>query len=327
MQSLSTLAHYFYPQRSNNYRPKLLHPDTLLVLSFVVIGFFALVQTFRFFPTLQSSVLGFVSSVTVEEVIEKTNQERLNYGLKPLRANPQLSAAALAKAQDMLDQQYWAHTSPSGKKPWDFIKSANYNYKIAGENLARDFSRTTDMIQAWMASPTHQANILNAQYEEIGIAIVHGRLEGFDTALVVQMFATPVQQVSQLGDSTITDSSQPEYVTAHNPIQAVESQEEIITQDLAVADSGVATPNKGETFSEKGFSIEGILNVPILSPLRITKILFLAVIMMVVLTLIYDSFIIGNKKNMRIVGKNFGHILLLGCVAFLVILFRGGVIK
>jgi len=324
MKSLSVIYHYLVPQRSNNYRPQLLHPDSFLVLSFIAIGFFALIQTVKFFPALQNSVLGFTSNITIEDVINYTNQERAKQNLKPLRANPQLSAAALAKAQDMLDNQYWAHTSPTGKKPWDFIKATNYQYRVAGENLARDFSRIDEMMRAWMASPTHQANILNADYEEIGIAIVYGKLEGFDTALVVQMFGTPATQASQVGDSAVSDANQTQIVTVQNPIQAVPDQSrEVVSQ----ADFTVDGVTRSNVLSGHRLSIEKLRHAPLFSPLDLTKIIFLAVIILVALTLIYDSFVIGNRKNMRLVGKNLGHIILLTSVGFLLILFKGGLVK
>ena len=91
----------------------------------------------------------------------------------------------------MFNKQYWAHTAPDGKEPWDFMSEAGYSYQVAGENLARDFSTTSAMVAAWMASPTHRANIMNGRYTEIGIAVINGTLEGVETTLVVQMFGTP----------------------------------------------------------------------------------------------------------------------------------------
>ena len=208
---LAHLAHLFTPRRSNNHRPKILHPDFLVYLGITAVGFFALVNTFRFFPSLHNSVLGFASDITVDQVVTYTNQQRSKQGLQPLTLNTQLSAAALAKAQDMLDHQYWAHTSPQGKEPWDFIKSAQYSYQVAGENLARDFHTTTAMVKAWMASPTHKANIMNAKYEEIGVAVVNGKLEGFETTLVVQMFGKPRAAVASkpdVGDAGIAKQFQ-----------------------------------------------------------------------------------------------------------------------
>jgi hypothetical protein len=347
---ISSLANFFSPQRKNNYRPNLLHPDHLLVLGFMAVGFFALIQTVRFFPTLHNSVLGFQSSITIEEVVAHTNQKRQEQGLPPLTVNTQLSAAALAKAQDMLDNQYWAHTSPTGKKPWDFIKSANYHYKVAGENLARDFSHTNDMMSAWMDSPTHRANILNDRYEQIGVALVYGKLEGFDTALVVQMFGAPVSGTAQVGDGTVSeDTSQTSSAPAHNPVLAIDQSDSAEPEPAAALPPGdrQSTGQKQTETVIQTSSNDQAINLadsqdnlvtkqavqparsgsPIFTPLELTKVIFLAVVMMVILTLVYDSIVIGNKKNMRLVGENLGHIILFISVAFLMIIFKGGFLR
>ncbi len=312
-------------------------------------------QTVRLFPSLQNSILGFSSSITVEQVVSQTNEERSKHGLKPLTLNSRLSAAALAKGQDMLDNQYWSHTSPEGKQPWDFMRAANYRYRVAGENLARDFHHTTDMISAWMASPTHKANIINDQYEQIGIAVIDGKLEGFDTTLVVQMFGAPTAQTAAVSDSAAETSeaevkaveSQPQQQVEpqdsepmHNPLQAVEQEAPVIDEaadeepsEQELSSTDVTTPQSAQRDSQPGVLASALIPIghikesPLFTPLQLTKIFFLGIILIIVLTLSYDSFVIGNKKTMRLVGQNLGHIILFTCVAFLMILFKGGMIK
>ena len=323
------LAHLFIPQRSNNHRPKILHPESLLVLVAIIIGFFSLLQTVRFFPSLHNSVLGFSSSITAEQVIEQTNQERVSLGLKPLVINQQLSAAALAKAQDMLNDQYWAHTSPEGKQPWDFMKAANYSYRVAGENLARDFHATTEMMAAWMASPTHKANIVNDKYEQLGIAVIDGRLEGFDTVLVVQMFGSPVQKTASVGDTSGASGSQVTSVESapmHNPVQAIGESDNV----TAITPETTAFSGLTQTQSVLASALVPIGQLKqsaLFTPLQLTKTFFLGIILIIILTLGYDSLVIGNRQTMRLVGSNLGHIILFTCVAFLMILFKGGLIK
>ena len=333
------VAHYLVPRRSNNYRPQILHSESLLVLVVITAGFFSLIQTVRFFPSLQNSILGFATNISVEEVVISTNQQREQLGLKPLTLNSQLSAAALAKAQDMFDNQYWAHTSPEGKQPWDFIKAANYKYKVAGENLARDFYHTSDMVQAWMNSPTHKDNIVNAQYEQIGVAVVNGRLEGFETTLVVQMFGAPAIAQSTVSDSSAINTQSEEAVelsslpetkqaSIHNPITAVAGDEDLV-QDIKLNDVTVTAKrtqdqNLIQSILQPIYQLE---KSPLFSPLQLTKIAFLGVIFMIISVLVYDSLVIGNKKSMRVVGQNLGHITILMVTGFLIFLFKGGVIK
>ncbi len=343
---LALLNHYLVPQRSNNHRPKILHPESLLILAIVVVGFFSLVQTVRFFPSLHNSILGYATNISIEDIVSQTNQQRDKQGLSPLILNSQLSAAALAKAQDMFDNQYWAHTSPQGKQPWDFIKAANYHYRVAGENLARDFYNTNDMVHAWMNSPTHKENILNGQYQQIGIAVVNGKLEGFETTLVVQMFGAPTASQPVVSDSAaakadpnLVEAEQPvlaqtaeadkaPVVAIHNPVVAVaESAEGVDLSKQSDQLVAVYQNNQPKILSSAFKPLTNIKNSPVFSPLLLTKILFIGVIFLVILTLAYDSFVIGSRKNMRLVGQNLGHIILLICVGYLVFLFKGGVIK
>ncbi len=125
-----------------------------------------------------------------EHLIELTNAERGREGLKALTFNPRLSIAAEKKGADMLAKGYFAHQSPDGRAPWDFIEDAGYVYLKAGENLAIDFAKPEDAVPAWMASPSHKANIMKADYEEIGIAEITGSYKGRETTVIVQMFGT-----------------------------------------------------------------------------------------------------------------------------------------
>src|SRR4029078_3041745 len=123
-----------------------------------------------------------------------TNTSRNSYGLSTLTYNDELAKAAQTKANDMLAKGYFAHNTPDGKTPWDFIQAQHYNYIMAGENLAVNFTEAENVEDAWMNSPGHKANILNKNCEEIGIGISQGNFQGHNAIFVVQMFGTPVEQ-------------------------------------------------------------------------------------------------------------------------------------
>src|SRR5690606_28313263 len=123
--------------------------------------------------------------------IESTNKERLKDGLEPLRVDNRLTLAATKKAQDMLANDYWAHTSPQGVSPWEWIKDARYGYSYAGENLAKNFSTAGSVVNAWMHSENHRDNVLNAHYRDVGFGVVDGKLDGQPTTLVVAMYGAP----------------------------------------------------------------------------------------------------------------------------------------
>lgn len=290
----SQLDHLFKPQASNKYRSKLLHPQSLLVVSFVLLAFFSLFNALRFFPSFADKVLGFSSNVTVDGLLVGTNEERARLSLEPLVINEELNQAALAKAQDMFTDQYWAHVAPDGKQAWDFIKETNYVYRYAGENLARDFNNNDEVVEAWMASPTHRENIVNKDFTQMGLAVVNGNLKGFNTTLVVQMFAVP-SSVTMKG----TDGGE-----FHLPKAA----EPVYEENGLVA--GRETVNRELVFS----------------PLNLTRTFFLVVVLLIVLTLAYDWLISSNRRYERLVGQNFAHIALFVAVAFLLVLFKGGVV-
>jgi len=183
------LVKLFVPHHKNNHKPKVLHRPSLVAL----LGLFIMVQSaISFFTSFNPQVLGYASFIKADKLIELTNKERLQSGKPILRNNQLLSEAALAKAQDMFENNYWAHVSPGGKEPWFFVTKNGFEYKHAGENLARDFSNPQAVVSAWMASSAHQKNILDPKFTQIGIAVVDGYLNGVDTTIVVQFFATPL---------------------------------------------------------------------------------------------------------------------------------------
>jgi hypothetical protein len=318
MVGIAVFRHLFHPQRSNNHRPRILHPEAYLLFSgFAVL----LLLTIFWLPLLNDqagNVLGFSSTITASEVVTKTNSERQKAGLPPVKVNAQLTEAALAKGQDMLNKQYWAHVAPDGVQPWAFFKTAKYDYSIAGENLARDFSTSEDMLRAWMNSPTHRANIVNPKYQEIGIAVIDGRLQGVETTLVVQFFGTPDAGSAVISDAALSD--QVKQVAAAADRAFVLSYAEQIPQVIQI------NGGEAEILSSASLKVTDLSTPPLFSPLQLMKAFFLAVIFIVIVTLVYDMFIMHHYGSMRMVGKNFAHIVFFLVIAFLVVYLKSGVI-
>lgn len=138
-------------------------------------------------------------SFTKEKIIAQTNIQRYNNGgLLPVIENSKLDAAALAKAKDMFAKQYFEHVSPSGVGPGDLVKSFGYDYIVTGENLILgNFASEQEIVQAWMDSPGHRANILNNRVTEIGVAIIKGTYEGHTVWIGVQEFGLPITACKQ----------------------------------------------------------------------------------------------------------------------------------
>jgi len=118
------------------------------------------------------------------------NELRVKNGRNVLVWNDLLAKAAEDKAEDIFAGGYFDHTSPTGKKGWDFIISEGYSYKFAGENLAADFDNVEQAMDAWVKSPSHLKNILSDKYSDFGFAQKSGVLDGKKTTVYVQLFGS-----------------------------------------------------------------------------------------------------------------------------------------
>ena len=118
-------------------------------------------------PQISQSVLSYES-----EVIRLVNEVRRENGLKALTANWALSRVARYKSQDMLNKGYFSHTSPTYGTPFQMIKAFGLSFRTAGENIARGYPTPQAVVNGWMNSSGHRANILNASYTQIGVGYV-----------------------------------------------------------------------------------------------------------------------------------------------------------
>ena len=169
-----------------------LHPlgGRLIFWNFVLL---ALIKVVIPHTALQSaSLLGLNPPFDSREVIKITNETRLTHNLPALKPNTKLDLAASDKLNDMAIKEYFSHVSPTGTDPWYWIKNSQYNYSVAGENLAIGFVTANDTIQGWLNSPSHRANLLNNGYTEIGVAVKSVEINDREGVLVVQMFGKPI---------------------------------------------------------------------------------------------------------------------------------------
>ncbi|MBC7746742.1 hypothetical protein H7Y40_02040 [Pedobacter sp.] len=137
-----------------------------------------------------SKVLAYATNVSRTDLLNATNAARAQNGLGALALNLQLNNSSQAKGQHMIDYDYWAHVAPDGTQPWYFFTQAGYNYSAAGENLAYGFGTSAAIVDAWMNSPTHKANILG-NYTEVGFGYVNGAsYQGGENTVVVAHYGT-----------------------------------------------------------------------------------------------------------------------------------------
>lgn len=310
MKLVNFLAHLFFPRGSNNHKPKLLHNSSLFLIAFAFIGLQAVIQVSS---PVSGNVLGYATNISPDEIIRLTNIKRAENGLSPLAYNAVLSQAALAKGNDMINKNYWAHVAPDGTQPWAFFLSAGYKYKYAGENLARDFNDSASTVDAWMASPSHRENMLSPNYKEIGVAVVNGSLTGSETTLVVQFFGTsvsgtiPVQQVSAAELRSPSPS----------PIALGTANSSPLPKPIANTNSSPA-PVAQTSASELSTAS------PFVSPFDLTKSISLVVVILLIAVMVVDYVIISKRNVRRVGGRPFAHIAFLGMIAAMLIIAKVG---
>lgn len=287
-----------------------------MLLSLSVSLIYLVVLASLHLPGLKN-ILGYASSITVAEVLTSTNEQRTQRGVGQLSLNPQLSQAALAKAQDMLARQYWAHNTPEGKEPWSFIDSAGYRYQIAGENLARNFSHTSDMVQAWLNSPSHRSNLLSERYTETGIAVLQGEMDGIPTTLVVQMFGAPQQAIADITVSAKTEEREPpspeEPLAVTNETTAqIDPTAPLPRQPLPAEETallGTESQLQAALISSQNELAE--TRQPLFSPLFVYRLGMLTMSSVLIVLFVLDSRLAHKQKRSKHTGKHLAHVLLL----------------
>jgi uncharacterized protein YkwD len=180
--------------------------------------------------------------LTRSGVIQWTNTQREKNGLPPLSENSKLNASAEIKAEDMFDDQYFSHYSSSGVGAGDLAESTGYQFIAVGENLALgNFKSDETLVQAWMDSPGHRENILNANYQEIGVSVVEGFFEGQSVWMAVQHFGRPLSSCPQVDESL--------------PLKIEENQDKIdnLEDEIVILKLEIQSmkPKRGSSYNQK----------------------------------------------------------------------------
>lgn len=256
-------------------------------------------------------VLGYAANISPEEVVRLINEKRAGQGLPALTLNQNLSTAAMAKAVDMLNKDYWAHVAPDGTQPWKFFLDVGYQYRFAGENLARDFSNPNSAVEAWMASPTHRENLLSSKYDETGVAVIEGDLAGVDTTIIVQLFgsvsgSSVVVPIAQANPPSIS-TEQEVALTEPSPLPA-EEEEEIVR--IADAAQGAEEPVVGSSY--------------LASPFDSTKAVSLATVGILLTVLVVDGVVHKRRAIPRVAGRTFAHFAFFGMIFAIALILKAG---
>lgn len=217
------LAKFFIPSHDNQFAPHVLQRMAVLLMSIMIVFTFTISNIYS---ALWQFSDWLVASVLPGVIVELTNEERAGEALSGLSRNATLDAAAQLKAEHMLKNQYFAHYAPDGTTPWHWFDKAGYSYVHAGENLAIHFHDSGAVVDAWMKSPTHKANIVDGKFTEIGVGTAQGTFEGVETVFVVQLFGTPA-------DRTVVQPT-PTPVAAALPTPPVET---VLSEQVSVEEA------------------------------------------------------------------------------------------
>ena len=328
---MNRLLRLIVPHESNNHRAKLLHNGSLVL----VIGLLFVAQFFVSWGTKHApSVLGISANISADDLLRITNQDRQANGQPPLRLDNELTQAAAGKAEDMFTNDYWAHVSPSGTTPWDFIKNAGYNYLYAGENLARGYTSADAVVNAWMNSPEHRANMLSPHYEDVGFAVQTGTLTGDDTVLVVEEFGKrylggepAVASADNTAAVTPTPTAALPVAAALQPTEAALVAQAVPTTVPSLAPTPVLTPSTGQNAGQSAqVLIASFTNDPLVNSKSFTKQLAVIIIGIFLLVLLLDLIVIERKKIIRVASHNIDHIIYFVIILMIVLIFGRGVI-
>ncbi len=175
-------------------------------------------------------------------VIKWTNAQRHSKGLPPLLENLKLDSSASKKVQDMFAKQYFEHVSPSGVSVSNLADVVGYSFLSIGENLALgNFKNDEALVQAWMDSPGHRANILNTKFRDIGVAVMKGQYQGRTIWLAVQHFG--------LSDSVCPSADKTLKVAIDSrEVQLVQMKQQL---DAMQADINNTEPKRGDAYNSK----------------------------------------------------------------------------
>lgn len=187
---MKRLRHWLIASKKNKFHPKLLEPIGLGVIVLIL----AFLPFFYNASHGSAQILGYATDISSGGLNAATNAQRSAASLGSLTINGQLTTAAQNKAAHMFANQYWAHTAPDGTTPWSFVTGAGYSYSVVGENLAKNFMTSSGVVNAWMNSAGHRANLMNAQFVDVGYGIQNGVLQGEEVTLVVAMYGAPKAQ-------------------------------------------------------------------------------------------------------------------------------------
>ncbi len=305
------LKKVFIPHKHNDFKPHLFRETgAAVIFSAVVILFVVVVSGREIISRTDLTAL-----VLPKVLVDYTNENRAKEKYNNLAINPTLEKAAQLKANDMAEKGYFSHVSPDGKSPWYFFRQAGYEFSYIGENLAVNFSDSSEVSTAWMNSPTHKANILDGRFTETGVGVAYGTYKGVSAVFVVEFFGSPkMKPASTTVASTVVATSKP--TSQKTEIAVIEPKtfiistttKEVLGESTSVENEGeykniasVAVP-RGTTGSVAGTTSEknsSFIERVIMSPNRLLSIAYLIISLIIIFGLILLAFVEEKHRHPR----------------------------
>ena len=207
---------HFVPHPGNGHHPHLLHHRNLFSMSAMLVMMKAATVIA---PILLPGASIQASVITPQNIVMLTNTTRNEIRIPQLVEDSVLDQAAQQKADDMAANNYFSHESPSGKTAMDLILAQGYPARLAAENLAVRYNEAENVQTGWLLSRTHRENIVNPEYQDIGVGVSKGPYKGNAAIFVVQLFGRKVEAAA------------PSYATATIPAAIVNAPESSTWQD------------------------------------------------------------------------------------------------
>lgn len=306
------MIHHFVLPHKHKKKHRKAHLLSHKALALYIAFFIAIQLGFAGLRSTQPGVLGTTSAITKQQVIDLTNKERKENGVSVLKENSELDKAAELKAKNMFSENYWAHISPSGTTPWYWFAQSGYKYEYAGENLARGFTTSKDTMDAWMSSKMgHKENVLGDNYQEIGIAVEDGILNGEKTTLVVQLFGTQQGAIAtkpEVGDSGIKTVNNSKIATnipsANVPVN--------IQQVNSANTEAVAAPS----FLSRFLTLDSV---------QITRTFSFTIIALLTFLGLTDLLVMWRRKSLaRLHVRHLPHVSVISAAVIILLIFQAG---
>jgi hypothetical protein len=294
----NTLHKYFIPGDHNNYHPHILHTKRAVFYAIFFTMLKLFIFSFAIFLPAEVFVLPDVLSEERRQIVDLTNEVRKNNYRQLLKTNNRLDSSAQAKADDMAVRKYFAH-SRNKKTLVDWLKAANYNFEVAGENLAVGFKTPKEVVDAWVKSPTHFSNLVDGEFTEFGVGLSGGVFNGAPAIYIAEHLASPAAEQNNVNDVTVNSYELQNQVAISPSGIGYVLGEKIRRISAAVP---IAMNTAGSTPYNKYLHAKTVLS-PITSIFSVSQNIFLASMIFFALALCLKVFIKIRKQHPIIIAQ------------------------